>query len=138
MNPIARNWFMYERSIAGASHQFRRNLETGIYSDTEWEELERLIRLSAIAAGCSILESHGLRNRDIHTQILCEIRNALIHNSGDLSKNRNKKSLKWVENYSDNQTWLSLSQNAFCYFRLSGSVVEIDGGITNFIRLILI
>jgi hypothetical protein len=46
-----------------------------------------------------MLEDAGLRAKNEHVQVLFEIRNALIHNDGDIARNKNKRALSMASAY---------------------------------------
>ena len=130
---IATQWFHLERIFSGATQRERRNDPD---ADVDWEKTDNYVRLGALATACAILEDAGLRGSNEHIQVLFEIRNALIHNCGDMALNKKSTALSKAQVYLANSRHGEISPNLDApFFSLNGSMVSLSPGIYFAIRL---
>ena len=87
---LATQWFHLERIFGSAT---RREQHIDPTANVDWEKTEHFVRIGALAVACAILEDAGLRQKNEHVRLLFEIRNALIHNAGNMALNRNTTAL---------------------------------------------
>ena len=130
---LSGEWFLVEHILSGATQRIENN-----YSENsiDWDVVNETVLLAGLAAGCSLLERAGVKATDEHNTVLFDIRNTLIHNAGDLSRNRKSTTLSDAEDYLRNNKHLNLSveiQQPF--FTLSGSIVKLEPNILYVIRL---
>ncbi|MDD2765353.1 MAG: hypothetical protein PHE83_15425 [Opitutaceae bacterium] len=130
---LQQEWCDVENVLRGAVDRIK-NIDCG--SNTNWSLVNETLLLAGLAAGCSLLEKSGLKGSDEHISVLFDIRNALVHNGGDLSKNTKKTALTEATDYLANSKHRKLS-NQFKnpFFSLSGSVVSIKSDILFALRL---
>ena len=109
----------------------------------ECPDHKHIFRSGVLTRLLMVLESEGGNSGSDEINALREIRNAVIHNSSDLSKNHNKNSLSLVQSYLaelENGHVLSAapsSEPLRVPFSLFGSVVKFDkGSIGEFCRQI--
>lgn len=86
-----------------------------------------------------MIEKAGLKGINEHVSVLFDIRNALVHNGGDISKNDKKTALTEAQDYLLKRKHSTLSdQLDNPYFSLSGSMVKLEGNVLFAIHLCLI
>jgi hypothetical protein len=135
MNKHLSHWFELE-FIFGGGIRREQNIDQKKYVD--WAELDQTVLGAATAAGCSIIENAGLKNRNQHIRVIQELRNAFIHNNCDITKNRNKKSLNMCKEYLMNNSHYELGEDAKDFFFLENNNVIFKKSILMAIRLCLI
>jgi hypothetical protein len=109
-----------------------RERSVDLRKSVDWQEIDDSIKVSAIAFICMEIEKRGLKGSSEVVAALFEARNALIHNSGDLSKNRYKSSLKLVKSQKGK------NPGEFGFIALTGSVISVTGSVWSDVRKILI
>ena len=82
-----------------------------------------------------MIETAGLKGPTQHTRVLFELRNAVIHNSGDLSRNNSRGALADCQFYLQNETNLALSPGLEPFFALHGARVELLPSVFLALRL---
>jgi hypothetical protein len=127
-------WFFYERLITG-SRLRESNVDPS--HATEHLDAEPLVLIGALAVGCAILEKLGLRHSTVHTRVLFSVRNAVVHNEYDISKNRSASDLLDANNYLSAQKYKLLSPDVGPYFSLNGTKVKLEGQLYFAIRLMI-
>ena len=133
MTSIATQWFHLERIFGGATQRERRNDPD---ADVDWEKTDNYVRLGALATACAILEDAGRKGSNEHIQVLFEIRNALIHNCGDIALNTSSTALSKARAYLANSKHSEISSNLDGpFFTLIGSKVSLSPSIYFAIRL---
>lgn len=136
MSDLAKKWLELEFIFSPAADHARRYDSR---ENVDWEELEHFLMIGALATACAMMEAEGLKGRDEHIRLLFELRNALIHNSGDLSKNNNKNALAIAQSYLTNNLHLGLSQKLpGSFFSLQGSNVKLAPSIYFALRLCML
>jgi hypothetical protein len=135
---LATEWFHLER-IIGTATAVRKEKEISPDLNVDWGKLEHLARIGLLSIGCALLESAQLKGKDDHLRLLFEIRNALIHNNGDLALNKNKKSLTKAKKYIAENRYTEISTKLdSTYFSLDSTVVELHSNISYVLRLFMI
>ncbi|MEJ1489694.1 MAG: hypothetical protein RPU72_15265 [Candidatus Sedimenticola sp. (ex Thyasira tokunagai)] len=90
MNNYEAHWLWYDfANVADSAIMRSKNVD----SDDpyiNWEKQEQSMRIAALSFACSILETLELKNNDSHTKILFHLRNAVLHNTGNIHNNRGK------------------------------------------------
>lgn len=133
---IATQWFHLER-IFGPAARRERHIDPD--ANVDWELTDHYVRVGALAVGCALLEDAGLKAKDEHVRLLFEIRNALIHNAGDMALNRNTKALGDAQRYLSNASHATLSPEIGSpFFSLTGTVVELQPSIYFSLRLCML
>jgi hypothetical protein len=130
---LSGEWFLVEHVLSGVTQRVEHNYSG---NNIDWDVVNETVLLAGLAAGCSLLERAGVKATNEHNTILFDIRNALIHNGGDLSKNHKSTALSNAEDYLRNNKHLNLSaeiQQPF--FTLSDSIVKLEPNILYVIRL---
>lgn len=135
-NSLATQWFHLELCFGSAvSREKNINPEANI----DWEKTRHYVDVGALSAACVLLEDSNLKGTNEHIRLLFEIRNALIHNNGDMSLNRNSNSLHDAENYIQENRHKDLSEKLDSpYFSLNGTVVTLKANIYHALRLCMI
>jgi len=136
MSDLARKWLELEFVFSpAAAHAQRHDLRKHV----NWEEIDHYVRIGALATACAMMEAEGLKGRDDHICLLFELRNAVIHNAGDLSRNTNKKALLLAEDYLARNLQLQLSPElSVPFFSLSESVVRLQPSLYFALRLCML
>ncbi len=135
-SPLAKQWFEIERVLAPA---VRREQHTDSRPSVDWGHIDRHVRLGALAIGCAMLEDAGRKGVDEHVDVLFEIRNALIHNAGDLAKNRNSRAVDMARTYLREARHSSLSTNIpAAFFSLTGTVVTLQANVFLALRICML
>lgn len=130
---LAGEWFLVEHVLSGATAHAANNY---CGSSIDWTVVNETVLLAGLAAGCSLLERSGLKGAGEHITMLFDIRNALVHNSGDLSLNTKKNALKEAKNYLASSRHLALSRNlSDPFFKLNGAIVKLETNVLFAIRL---
>lgn len=126
MNPAdaKRIWFELEFAL-GTS--VKREKEIDLRSGVDWAEIEYHTLKGAIAIACSLIEK--MKRKDEHWETFREIRNALIHNQGNVTKNNNKKALEILTTYLESEKYKKLSENLSSFYRIDDSIVTLNSGI---------
>lgn len=98
-----------------------------------------IFRCSVLVRLLLLLEYHGANNGTPEQDALREMRNAVVHNGGDLAKNRNPSSLSLVQGYlsdlSSGKVSSMHTEPLRPFFSLHGSSVLFDtGGISEHCR----
>lgn len=133
---LATQWFHLERIFGPAT---RREQHIDPTANVDWQKTDHYVRIGALAVACAILEDAGHKQKSEHVKLLFEIRNALVHNAGDIALNRNTSALPSAQSYLQNQGHLRLSANLTDpYFTLNGSVVTLQPGIYFALRLCML
>jgi hypothetical protein len=131
--PLSTQWFHLELAFGPAVDRLRRQDPT---ANVDWAETEHYVRLGALAVACAMLEDAGLRQKNEHIQVLFEIRNALIHNDGDIGRNRNQSALPMAEAYLATGKHNQLSaQLGGPFFSVSGTKVRLLPSLNFALRL---
>jgi hypothetical protein len=134
MNLVSQ-WLPLERAFSSA---IRREEYAAQVDTIDWVKADHYVRIGALATACVMLEDAGRKNSTEHIQVLFEIRNALIHNNGDLAKNRNSKALVDAQAYLAKSKHLDLSSSlASPYFSIVGTVVKLQPSIHFALRLFM-
>ncbi|MBV1710098.1 MAG: hypothetical protein KMY54_09590 [Erysipelothrix sp.] len=123
-------WFEIERALSSAVKR-EKNIDKG---KTNWKVIEDSVMIGAIAIGCSLLEQLNRKNIDIHTKALFIVRNALVHNSGDVSKNHSKKDLGAIISYINNSDYKKLDKEINTPFLLIGNTIQLQDGVYSLIK----
>jgi hypothetical protein len=135
---LAIQWFHLER-ITGTASAVRKEKQMVPDLNVDWEKLEHFARIGLLSIGCALLESAQLKGKDEHIRLLFEIRNALIHNNGDLALNHNQQSLTNATKYIEQNRHTEISEELdSTYFSMNGTVVELDRNISYVLRLFMI
>lgn len=130
---LATQWFHLERAIGPAVRREQRNDPD---ANVDWAKTDHYVRIGALAVACAILEDAGLKLKNEHIRQLFEIRNALIHNGGNLALNRNSNAVLSAQNYLNQGRHKNISQNLDApYFSLIGTTVELQSNIYFALRL---
>lgn len=133
---LAGEWFLVEHVLSGATNRVSR-----IYDgdSIDWNIVNETVLLAGLAAGCSLMERAALKATNEHTSVLFDIRNALIHNGGDLLKNNKKTALTEAQDYllKDKHNLLS-SEIITPFFVLNGSNVKLLPNVLFAIRICLV
>lgn len=100
---------------------------------------QHIFRCGVLVRLMLLLEHHKANFGDAEIEALREMRNAVIHNSGDLSLNKNASSLSLVRSYLANLSAGSVAsmhdKPLRPFFTLHGSRVQFDvGGISEHCR----
>lgn len=133
---LATQWFHLERAFGPAVRREQRNDPD---ANVDWAKTDHYVRIGALAVACAILEDAGLKKKNEHIGLLFEIRNALIHNGGDMAMNRNAQALQNARNYLNLARHRDISQNLDApYFSLAGTIVELQGNIYFALRLCML
>jgi hypothetical protein len=133
---LAGEWFLVELVLSGATKRVESS-----YSgrSINWAIVNETVLLAGLAAGCSLLERSGLKGANEHITVLFDIRNALVHNGGDLSRNIKKSALAEADDYLTNRKHLSLSKELNGpFFSLSGSMVRLEPNVLFALRQCMI
>ena len=133
---LAGEWFLVEHVLSGATNRVASN-----YSghSIAWAVVNETVLLAGLAAGCSLLERSGLKGANEHVTVLFDIRNALVHNGGDLSQNTKKTALAEATDYLAKSKHLALSKELLKpFFSLSGSIVHLESNVLYALRLCMI
>jgi hypothetical protein len=98
-----------------------------------------IFRCSVLVRLLLVLEYHNANTGTPEQDALREIRNAVVHNAGDLAKNRNPHSLSLVQGYLSDLTSGKVpsmhTEPLKPFFSLHGSSVRFDaGGISEHCR----
>lgn len=138
MNQFADEWFELQ-FILGPRQAIERARDVDNRENIDWKYLEQITHGAFVTAGCAILGKAGLKNSNIHTKLIFELRNAFIHNDFDISKNRNKKAYLDAVNYLKHKEYkkspLKL-ENSF--FDLNVTKVVFKGEIHRAIQMCLL
>jgi hypothetical protein len=133
---LAGEWFLVEHVLSGATKRVE-NCYSG--KSINWAVVDETVLLAGLAAGCSLLERSGLKGANEHITVLFDIRNALVHNGSDLSKNTKKSALAEANDYLANNKHLALSKELNGpFFSLSGSMVRLESNVLFALRLCMI
>jgi hypothetical protein len=136
MMSLAGEWFLVELVLGGATRHVADNYNG---NQINWEIVNESVLLAGLAAGCSMMEKSGLKGKNEHVNVLFDIRNALIHNSGDIAKNSKQTALNEAKAYLADHKHTSLSANLSSeFFSLKGSQVALHGNVLYAIRLCLV
>lgn len=120
---LSTQWFHLELVFGSAVDRIRRQDPT---ANIDWAKTEHYVRIGALAVACAMLEDAGLRRNNIHIEVLFEIRNAVIHNDGDISRNRNASALSLATGYLASKQYLLLSKELKePFFSISGTHVAL-------------
>lgn len=80
-------WFWYDFSrIAGSAVQRQQ----GVDSDDphiDWERQQQAMLTAGLSFACSMFETLGYKSNQPHNTVLAHLRNALLHNDGNIAKN---------------------------------------------------
>jgi hypothetical protein len=108
-------------------------------ANIDWEKTEHYVRIGALSSACVLLEDANLKGTNVHIRLLFEIRNAFIHNKGDMALNRNSDSLQDAINYIQDNGHKDLSDKLDSpYFSINGSVVKLENNLYYALRLCMI
>jgi hypothetical protein len=133
---LSTQWFHLELAFGPAVDRMRHQDPD---AKIDWDETEHYVRIGALAVACALLEDAGLRDKNEHVRVLFEIRNALIHNDGDISRNRNRRALPMAEAYLAASTHTQLSdQLGEPFFAVSGTKVRLLSGLNYALRLCML
>jgi len=136
MSDLAKKWIELEFVFSPAATHARRY---DLRRDIDWEDIDHYIRIGALATACALIEEEGLKGRNEHIKLLFELRNALIHNSGDLSKNKYRKALQLAENYLAQNHHLELSPElSVPFFSLHGPLIKLTPSLYFALRLCML
>ena len=123
MNPAdaKRIWFELEFTLSTSA---KREKEIDLRNGVDWAEVEYHTLKGAIAIACSLIEK--MKRKDEHCNTFREIRNALIHNQGNVIKNNNKKALGILTTYLEGEKYKKLSESLSSFYRIDDSVVTLN------------
>lgn len=80
-------WLWYDfKDIAGSAVMRSQNVDSDD-PHIDWERQHQAIRVAGLSFACSIFETLDLRYANSHVEILFHLRNALLHNSGNIRSN---------------------------------------------------
>ena len=132
MSSYKNEWFEIETILRSTT---KKEKYVDNRSDVDWDLIDQAILSTSLFTGCMILEKSGLKWKDDHTSTLVELRNAFIHNDGDISKNSNKKALENAHQYLVNEDFrmppLEMTNSYYC---IENSKVILNDGIFIAIR----
>jgi hypothetical protein len=130
---LATQWFHLELAFGPAVLRQQRNDPD---ANIDWTKTDHYVRIGALSVACALLEDAGLKKKNEHIRMLFEIRNALIHNGGDMALNRNSSALISAQNYLNQDRHKDISQNLDSpYFSLTDTVVVLQSNIYFALRL---
>jgi len=109
MNNYEAYWIWYDFTyIAGAAVHRQRQID-GDQFGTNWARQEQVMLMAALSLGCSMFEALGLKHHVPHNKVLSHLRNALIHNGGNIALNHgHPEPLNDCKQYIQSETWKSL------------------------------
>jgi hypothetical protein len=133
---LATHWFHLELALGSA---VQRTKHGAPFAKIDWGTTDHYVSIGALAVACAVLEDAGLRNKNEHVKLLFEIRNALIHNAGNLALNRKPTALADAQTYLQTKGHLRLSPELTQpFFSLKGSVVKLEPGMYFAVRLCML
>lgn len=136
MSDLAKKWIELEFVFSPAAAHARRH---DLRKDIDWDDIDHYIRIGALATACALMEAEGLKGRDQHVRLLFELRNALIHNSGDISKNTNRNALQLAKHYLAQNLHLELSPElSVPFYSLHGPLVKLAPSLYFALRLCML
>ena len=92
----------------------------------DWDRQKQALRTAGLAFACSVLEADNHKHNDGHTKVLFHLRNAVIHNGGDITLNHGApKPYDECMDYLKNERWKELDSLIGSFFSIAPS-----GGIT--------
>lgn len=133
---LSTQWFHLELAFGPAVDRMRRQDPD---ANINWDETEHYVRIGALAVACAMLEDAGLRAKNEHVRVLFEIRNALIHNDGDIAMNKYSRALPLASAYlaAGKHTQLS-TQLGGPFFAMSGTKVRLLSSLNYALRLCML
>lgn len=82
------HWLWYDfANIAGSAVTRSQNVDNDV-PHIDWERQHQAIRIAGLSFACALLESLNVRGSSRHTEVLFHLRNAVLHNSGNITQNR--------------------------------------------------
>lgn len=102
-------WWDFAQVIGGGLLIAQKNDTIG---RTDWELLTQAVRTSGLGFACSLFELQGFKYKNDHANLIFHLRNAAIHNGGDVSKNdRAPVPFNDCRDYIDKKRWLEVDPN---------------------------
>ena len=134
------HWLWYDfANIAGSAVMRSQNVD-GHDPHIDWERQHQAIRIAGVSFACALLESLDLRGSSQHTEVLFHLRNASLHNSGNIRLNRgHPKPYDECRAYLDSEFWKEIYPNyperEKSYFDIhSDGMVTIETSIFRFVE----
>ena len=121
-------WWDFAHITGGAI--LRAKAVENDHARIDWERQTQAVRTAGLGFACSLLELRELDRVDDHSNLLFDLRNAVLHNGGDITQNRGApRPFNNCRSYIDNEKWLELDpENKFGLSRSFS--MSTDGRIT--------
>lgn len=128
-------WFWYDfKNIAGSAVMRSQNVD-GHDASIDWERQTQAMRAAGLSMACSLLEGLSKKHADKHAGVLAYLRNAVLHNGGDISKNNgHPKPLDACQSYLADNLWLEISPQCKRYFLIRDNMVWLEASLFWFIE----
>lgn len=143
MTEYEAHWLWYDFSnIAGSAVMRSKNVDIDD-PHIDWDKQEQAVRTAALSFACAIFETLDLKGNSDHIKTLFHLRNAVLHNSGNISQNTgHPKPLEHCDNYYKNSKWADVFTNEVekkrSYFEIKdGKSVSIEAPIFRFVERLL-
>lgn len=125
----------------------KREQNVRVGSTVNWGYVHNLVLEAILFAGCVMLDNAGMTvtPRGLHILELYEVRNAIVHNGGDITQNNRITAKSEIEDYINNNKHLLLNTDPdpskiyirVCPFEINGNIVKVNDNISHFINLLL-
>lgn len=106
MNDYEAHWLWYDfANIAGSAVMRSQNVDAGD-PHIDWKKQHQAVRIAGLSFACAILETLNRKNSCLHTRVLFHLRNAVLHNSGNIYNNiGHPKPFEECAKYLEEDTW---------------------------------
>ena len=80
-------WLWHNYAVIARASVLREPYLDGDHFNTDWDLQQQAMLTASLAFACALFEAIGKKKSTPHNRVLVHLRNALLHNAGNITKN---------------------------------------------------